>query len=252
MTPKEKSSNLTAEWLRDNMHYDPATGSFHWKKPGFGRTVGKPIGSKLWTKGKSYLTMKVDGTVYYAHRIAWLYHYGEWPAGSVDHIDEDRANNAIANLRLATPAQNAARRTTNRSIAPSRGVFPHGTGFVARIHHGGKRHYLGYFSNAANAQAAYEAKAIEIHGEFAFPKEERRDRENFENFKHCEICGTDKDLRLDRTPLGNPRGKLCVNCWGLVLTYETPANLMRTAHKAVEYMRSVEAWDDVAPQLEAT
>jgi len=70
MTPKEKNSTLTVEWLRENMHYDPKTGGFHWKKPGFGRTVGKPIGSKLWTEGKSYLTMKVDGTVYYAHRIA--------------------------------------------------------------------------------------------------------------------------------------------------------------------------------------
>ena len=165
MTRKEKK--LTATWLRANMAYDASTGEFWWVKPGFGRTVGKRLGSRLWSKGKSYLTMKINGDVYYAHRVAWLHHYGEWPKGFVDHIDEERTNNAIDNLRLATAAQNAARRRTTRVLAPSRGVFPHGTGFVARLHHGGKRHYLGYFSTAEAAKAAYEAKAKEIHGDFA-------------------------------------------------------------------------------------
>ncbi len=162
-----KEQKLTAEWLRENMSYDAITGEFRWVKPGFGRTVGKLIGGRLWKKGNSYLTMKIAGEVYYAHRIAWLHHFGEWPNGFVDHIDEDRVNNAIANLRLATPAQNAARRPTKRSIAPSRGVFPHGPGYVARLHFGGKRHYLGYFKTVEAARAAYEAKAKEIHGEFA-------------------------------------------------------------------------------------
>jgi hypothetical protein len=166
-----KEQKLSAEWLRENMDYAPDTGVFMWKKPGFGRTIGKVLGSRLWSKGKSYLAMKVQGEVYYAHRLAWLYHYGEWPNGFVDHIDEDRTNNAIENLRIATSSQNAARRRTTQTIGPSRGVFPHGPGFVARIHFAGKRHYLGYFKTAAAAQAAYEAKAKEIHGEFAFKQE---------------------------------------------------------------------------------
>lgn len=166
MTPRESRSGLTAEWLRDNMTYDPDTGHFCWKKPGFGRTVGKVAGSAR-NRNDGYIAIKVGGTVHYAHRLAWLYVYGEWPPQSVDHIDCNRANNAISNLRLATPAQNAARRPTKRFIGPSRGVFPQGPGFVARIHHGGKRHYLGYFPTASAAKAAYEAKAKEIHGEFA-------------------------------------------------------------------------------------
>ena len=112
--------------------------------------------------------MKVNNNKWYAHRLAWLYVHGEWPNGQIDHIDGNKANNAIANLRIATPAQNSARRRTTRKFAPSRGVMPHGVGFVARIHHAGKRHYLGYFSTAEAAKAAYEAKAKEIHGEFAY------------------------------------------------------------------------------------
>jgi hypothetical protein len=115
--------------------------------------------------------MKINGDVYYAHRVAWLYHYGEWTLGPINHIDEGRTNNAIENLRLSAPAQNAARRKTIRTIGTSRGVFPHGPGFVARIHHHNKRHYLGYFKTAEEAKAAYEAKAKEIHGEFAYPPE---------------------------------------------------------------------------------
>jgi hypothetical protein len=165
MTPKEKASTLTAEWLRDNLVYEPTTGVFLWKMQGFGRTRGRALGTKVWP---GYLTMKVSQTVYYAHRLAWLYVHGEWPSGQVDHIDGNKANNAISNLRLATPSQNSARKRHARRVAVSRGVMPHGAGFVARIHNGGKRHYLGYFSTAAAAKAAYEAKAKELHGEFAY------------------------------------------------------------------------------------
>lgn len=162
-TSKELKSDLTAEWLREQMAYEPVTGTFMWKVRGPGRTVGKVLGT---VAGGGYLTIKVQNILYYAHRLAWLYVHGEWPSASLDHIDGNRMNNAVANLRIATAAQNSARVRTKRSIAPSRGVFPHGVGFVARIHHAGKRHYLGYFPTAEGAKAAYEAKALELHGEF--------------------------------------------------------------------------------------
>jgi hypothetical protein len=165
MTPKEKKSTLTAEWLREHMAYVPETGTFMWKVRGAGRTVGKVLGT---VNSLGYAQIKVNNVVYYAHRLAWFYVNGEWPEGHLDHIDMDKTNNAIANLRRATPSQNAAGRKTYARIAPSRGVFPHGAGFVARIHHSGERHYLGYFPTLEAAKAAYEAKARELHGEFAY------------------------------------------------------------------------------------
>jgi hypothetical protein len=248
MTPKERNSTLTAAWLRENMHYEPDTGVFFWKKPGYGRTVGKIVGSKLWTKGKSYLTMKVDGTVYYAHRLAWLYVHGQWPRGFLDHIDGDRTNNAIDNLREATAAQNAARRdTSKRMIAPSRGVFPHGTGYVARIHHQNKRHYLGYFSTAAEAQTAYEKAAKEIHGDFAHKPEESKARGDYLKATSCEICGATDRLRYDRTILGTPRGMLCINCWGLMhlMVGHSTKEMWALARNAVRYIESLDVPEDV-------
>lgn len=146
------------------MLYEPDTGVLTWKVRGPGRTVGKPVGRPL---PSGYMQAKINGEMHYVHRIAWLYVNGAWPDHQIDHIDGDKTNNAINNLRDCTAAQNSARRKTVRRVAPARGVFPHGKGFVARIHTGGKRHYLGYFKNLEEAKAAYAAKASKIHGEFA-------------------------------------------------------------------------------------
>lgn len=246
MTPKEKKSGLTAAWLRENMSYDPLTGDFAWIKPGFGRTLGKTIGSKVKPHGEAYMTMKVNGTVFYAHRLAWLHHYGEWPSASVDHIDADRLNNAIANLRIATPAQNAARRPTTRLIGTSRGVFPQRGGFVARINHGGERHYIGFFKTAELAQAAYEAKAKEIHGEFAHATEPKAARGDFLNAKACEACGSEHNLRLDRTRIGTPRGMLCVDCWGVLLVHGADAKkIHRWASQMVRYVARLDVVEEI-------
>ncbi len=168
MTTKEQKTTFTAEWLRENMAYVPEIGTFMWKVRGPGRTVGKVLGH-LTSLG--YIQIKVQNVVYSAHRLAWFYVNGEWPMKQIDHIDSNKSNNAIANLRDCTAAQNSARRKVSAKIAPSRGVFPHGVGFVARIHHGGKRHYLGYFAKLEDAKAAYAAKAKEIHGEFAYEEQ---------------------------------------------------------------------------------
>lgn len=194
MTTKEDKSTLTVEWLREHMVYVPETGTFMWKVRGPGKTVGKVLGTidKL-----GYLRLKVQNVVYSAHRLAWFYVHGAWPKHQIDHIDSNKRNNAISNLRDCTASQNSARRSVTAKIAPSRGVFPHGAGFVARIHHGGIRHYLGYFAKLEDAKAAYEAKAKEVHGEFAHvEKISEQDRATAEAVKR----GPHRDWLLVATP----------------------------------------------------
>ncbi len=160
---------LTADVLRSELRYDAETGHFRWRDdrpPRPGPDVrGKDAGTRIWS---GYVVIKIGGKRYYAHRLAWLYVQGEWPQTALDHADGNRANNAIGNLRISTHAQNSTNKHTQRHIAPYRGVMPHGPGFVARIHAGGKRHYLGYFTTAEEARDAYVAKAKELHGDFAF------------------------------------------------------------------------------------
>lgn len=165
MQSRDNHRGLTAEVLRGLLAYDPLTGIFRWRETMRASQRGKIAGC---VNSLGYRKIKLREQLIAAHRLAWLYVHGEWPSGLIDHIDENKDNNAIANLRIATPAQNSARRQTVRNISPARGVFPHGAGFVARIHHAGQRHYLGYFPKLEEATAAYEAKAKEIHGDFAY------------------------------------------------------------------------------------
>lgn len=86
MTPKESRSKLTAEYLRSVMNFNPETGALSWRDDlpvRKGRTLnGRTVGTIVWP---GYVSLKVDGTLYYAHRLAWLYVYGKWPHGVVDH-----------------------------------------------------------------------------------------------------------------------------------------------------------------------
>jgi hypothetical protein len=90
--------------LRDALNYDPDTGCFTRKTSAGGFKVGSEAGSVNAVNGYRYIS--VDRKYYLAHRLAWLYEFGEWPKGSIDHINHVRTDNRITNLRDVTPRQN--------------------------------------------------------------------------------------------------------------------------------------------------
>lgn len=94
-------SYISAEKLRSIVHYDATTGIFT-------RLDGGPP-SRTRTDGRyaGYVRLTIHGYNYQAARLAWLYAYGEMPRGEVDHINQVRGDNRIANLRVATRQQNA-------------------------------------------------------------------------------------------------------------------------------------------------
>lgn len=105
---------------------------------------------------------------------------GTKPAGMhADHIDRNRLNNAIGNLRYAAPVQNAAnsvhkKRGSVRFGSTYRGVCKTDTGrYQAKLRSGSNRYHLGTFDSAESAAKAYDAKAVEVMGEFAVLNFER-------------------------------------------------------------------------------
>lgn len=90
----------------DLLDYDAQTGVFTWKVPRKRNQVkaGSVAGAAM---ANGYVVIGIDGQKHYAHRLAWLAVSGEWPARSLDHIDGNKTNNAISNLRLASHAENA-------------------------------------------------------------------------------------------------------------------------------------------------
>ena len=161
---------ITAEEVRVSFDYDPETGSFTWHAPYETASRAKRGQVAGFIDNGGYYRVKYKGARYVVHRLVWLHYYGVWPDGIVDHIDGDKANNAIANLRLATRSQNRAnakRPSTNTS--GFKGVKWHTqTGlWHARICCKGKRHSLGLYKNPEDAHAAYQRAAAEMFGQFA-------------------------------------------------------------------------------------
>jgi hypothetical protein len=167
------SEALTANRLRELLVYDAETGIFLWKHridcaPQCNtRWAGKVAGT-LGSDG--YLKITIDYRQFGAHRLAWLHVHGVWPADQIDHIDGNRANNAITNLREATNSQNNANAPAQaNSTTGVRGVtFRWRIGrYQVQLFKDGAGIHGGYFTTLEEAAIAARRLAQELHGEFA-------------------------------------------------------------------------------------
>ncbi len=149
---------LTAQRLKELFHYDSDTGLFT-RFPVKGISGRHCVGAIK----HGYLIIGVDHKYYRAHRLAWLYVHGEWPNDGIDHINGDKVDNRISNLRAATQAQNLQNisKANRNSKSGLRGTsWNSGNNkWRAEILVDGKRKHLGYFEQAEQAHAVYiEAK----------------------------------------------------------------------------------------------
>lgn len=151
---------LDPEKLRERLTYNAETGDLVWSS---GRLNGRRAGCR--TKD-GYCYIRIDGKNHYAHRLAWAMHYGEAPFKQIDHLDGDRCNNRIANLRLATAAENAQNRIVYRTNkAGLMGVVTTRKGrYIARIKSGhAPQMTLGYFDDPHDAHRCYLAAKSKLH-----------------------------------------------------------------------------------------
>lgn len=134
-----------------------------WRSGGHGRSAGKVAGHD---DGKGYLSIMLLGQRYKLHRVIWMLHHGDYPMGMIDHINGDRRDNRIENLRLATAAQSVHNRL--RAGGHGTGVSKNARGrWCARIQAGGEKVYLGYYDTPEEAAAAYAGASIVLRGEYA-------------------------------------------------------------------------------------
>lgn len=159
---------LTAERLRELMHYDPVSGIFTWRpgSPLSARSSKRRVG-KVTKKG--YVQIGIDYERYLAHRLAWLYMTGEWPLDLIDHRNLQQSDNRWANLRPADYSGNATNRTRRRdNKSGCKGVSWHKqtNKWTVNITHKGTLYYLGLFTDIQDAREAYLAKMTELHGEY--------------------------------------------------------------------------------------
>ncbi len=164
----DMNSGLTQEYLREVLSYDELTGIFVWRKnTGKKRMAGKVAGNL--TKG--YWEIAINYRQFKAHRLAWLYVYGEWPkTRDIDHINLDKLDNRIANLREATRAQNNVNAPAQRnSKSGVSGVGRHSqtNKWRAYITVNKRQKSLGLFDSFDEACAARKLAEQEHYGEFS-------------------------------------------------------------------------------------
>lgn len=156
---------ITQAKVQAELDYSPQTGVFL-------RKIGFRKGSRAGclNKRNGYIVISIGNRLYYAHRIAWIYVHGDEPFREIDHINRDRGDNRIANLRIATRHQNQGNRKVRiDSMSQMKGVRFHKCSGLwhAQITVNRKIISLGYHRSSDQAQASYASAAKEYFGEFA-------------------------------------------------------------------------------------
>lgn len=154
--------------LRANFRYEPETGRFYRKTDhvaGNGAVCAR-AGDEVRAGNGSYRRLHIGKLKVYAHRAAWAMVYGEWPK-YVDHINGDKLDNRLANLRACSMRQNSGNsRLSSTNKSGYKGVCWHRA--MKKWHAQIKgRGSLGFFDTPQEAHEAYKAAAVQVFGEFA-------------------------------------------------------------------------------------
>jgi hypothetical protein len=148
-------NTLTPDQIKQLLAYDPSTGAFVWRpRDGWRNNRAGRLAGAVGKDG--YVRISIQRKSYLAHRLAWAHVYGEWPSHWLDHVNRNRADNRIINLRGASAganAQNTPRYQNNKSGC--KGVYAHSWGkWEAYITINRKRIYLGVYESLQDAKAA--------------------------------------------------------------------------------------------------
>lgn len=162
----EPTEDFTIHRLRELLAYEPDTGRFLWLEDRRRARTGLVAGSICPING--YRRFRISGRDYRAARLAWLYVYGVWPTHYVDHVNGNRTDDRIVNLREATAGENSLNSADRLGRALPRGVRKCSAGprWFSTITFAGRTQYLGTFETPVRAGEAYQRAATELFGEF--------------------------------------------------------------------------------------
>lgn len=172
--------HLPADHLAKVLRYEPETGLLFWL-PRTEETVSatkrpaseacrawnaKFSGKEAFTAtSKGYRVGRVNNILMRAHRVAWAIYHGAWPSHDLDHINGDRSDNRLCNLRDVSRLDNL--RNMSMSAHNSSGITgvyrnKHTRRWSAKISVNNRSRHLGYFETAAEAEAARKAAEVEL------------------------------------------------------------------------------------------
>lgn len=152
--------------MREAFDYNPETGQLMWKLWRGKPSAMRPAGS---VHKDGYVYVKFQRQIMLVHRVAWVVQHGEWPALFIDHVNGDRTDNRLSNLRLATPLQSSRNvAASKRSKTGVRGVSwdRHKRQYIAQAKIGDQYCRLGHFGTVEEARDAYLSATRAAFGDF--------------------------------------------------------------------------------------
>jgi HNH endonuclease len=159
MRKRKRYNVMDIEELKRELRYDANSGVFYWISNKRGLRAGDIAG---YVRQDGYWQLCINRTRVLAHRAAWAYVNGMWPDDEIDHIDLDKTNNAIKNLRQASHQENSYNRNaTGVSWKKSLGKYS------VEITANGRRVFRAYCVTLEEGKALYREKIKEYHGDFA-------------------------------------------------------------------------------------
>jgi len=155
---------ITQARLKEVLNYNPDTGLFTWRKRDCNKFNAKFAGKVAGTnKSCEYTRILIDGNIYKAHRLVWLYVHGEWPRKEIDHINHDPIDNRLANLRdvshLVNGRNSSLKKNSKTGVS---GVNWHSAKkrWQSRINANGKRVHLGDYLDFFDAVCARKSAEL--------------------------------------------------------------------------------------------
>ncbi len=158
---------ITQKYLKSVLSYDENTGLFSKLTKSWKFNIGDTLNNP---RPDGYITLGIKNNTYLAHRLAWLYVYGKFPKNNLDHINGNRADNRICNLREVTQSQNSMNRTKqSNNTSGIKGVTwdKQCNKWKAQIKYNGKVKNLGVFRNIEDAEAVVKEARIKFHNDYA-------------------------------------------------------------------------------------
>ena len=166
-SPRMKPYTIFKESVKSLFDYNPETGHLTWKVFTNSRA---PIGSRTGTvKKRGYRQFKFQGRDYYEHQVIWLWVYGEWPKNYLDHINRNKADNRLCNLRDATCSENLCNtnlRSDNSSGVKGIAWDKSRNKWRASVEFGGALK-MKRFTSFEEACLQIREWRVQLHGEFA-------------------------------------------------------------------------------------
>jgi hypothetical protein len=154
----EKKNVISQQELQDLLTYESETGQFYWKNSRNPRVKNGSVAGSIDSSG--HLQIKINKRCQLAHRLVWIYVYGVNPPSQIDHINGNKLDNRITNLREANSKLNAENRRAapvNNKTSGLLGVTWHkaSKSWTAAIKTNGKRKHLGCFKTPEEAHLVY-------------------------------------------------------------------------------------------------